>query len=77
MKHAATMPIRVMMHEHSKHSHAITVLNELTNQLTAPADAYNSWKQLYSDLQIFIDDLNDHMNLENEILFARALQSTN
>ena len=75
MGRGAAMPIRMMMHEHTEHEAAITHLLELTHQLTPPTDACGSWQRLYAEAQIFVNDLNEHMTLENEVLFARALAS--
>lgn len=75
MGRAAAMPIRMMMHEHTEHEAAMAHLLELTDQLTPPTDACGSWQRLYAEARIFVNDLNEHMRLENEILFARALAS--
>ncbi len=69
----AGMPIRVMMMEHEDHTHAIEQLLALTNNLTPPETACNSWQQLYAQLREFVDDLQSHIVLENDILFPRAL----
>ena len=67
----ASGPISVMMHEHDEHGAAIDKLGELTHQLQLPSDACGSWRQLYSDLETFVADLNHHIELENTVLFAR------
>ena len=69
----AGMPIRVMMMEHEEHEAALAQLLQTTDNFTAPAEACSSWQQLYADLKTFADDLNDHIALENTILFPRAL----
>ena len=70
---AAAMPVRMMMHEHTEHDAAIERLLEITNNLQAPADACRSWQRLYSLAQELVDDLRDHIDLEDNILFARVL----
>ena len=70
---AAAMPVRMMMHEHTEHDAAIERLLEITDTLQAPADACRSWQQLYSLAQELVDDLRDHIDLEDNILFARVL----
>ena len=70
---AAAMPVRMMMHEHTEHDAAIERLLEITDNLQAPADACRSWQQLYSLAQELVDDLRDHIDLEDNILFARVL----
>lgn len=69
----AAMPIRMMMHEHDQHEAAISRLLELTGNLQAPEDACRSWQRLYALIRELVDDLNDHIVLENEILFPRVL----
>lgn len=72
MKQHAAMPIRVMMHEHEEHEQAITRLLALTDHFTPPAQACPSWQRLYAALQTLVSDLQDHIELENTVLFARA-----
>ncbi len=70
---AAAMPVRMMMHEHTEHNAAIERLLEITGNLQAPADACRSWQRLYSLARELVDDLHDHIDLEDHILFARVL----
>ena len=71
----AAMPISVMMHEHEEHDQAVARLLALTNNLTAPENACGSWTRLYTLARELVDDLTDHIHLENEILFPRVLAS--
>ena len=71
----AAMPIRVMMMEHDDHEAAVARLLELTNNLELPAGACQTWTRLYEVIREFVDDLHDHIYLENEILFPRVLAS--
>lgn len=70
---AAAMPIRVMMHEHEAHQQALAQLMALSNRLTPPPDACASWQRLYRELQTLAEDLEQHIELENTVLFARTL----
>lgn len=70
---AAAMPVRMMMHEHTEHEAALDRLLEVTGNLQAPADACRSWQHLYSLAQELVNDLRDHIDLEDNILFARVL----
>ena len=70
---AAAMPVRMMMHEHTEHEAALERLLEVTGNLQAPADACRSWQRLYSLAQELVDDLRDHIDLEDNILIARVL----
>lgn len=72
---AAAMPISVMMHEHEEHDRAIARLKELTGNFQAPEGACGSWTRLYALAKEMVEDLNDHIHLENDILFARVLDS--
>lgn len=66
----ATGPIAVMRREHDDHSVALSQLQSLTHNLTPPVGACGSWQALYAQLNTFINDLNQHIYLENNILFA-------
>lgn len=71
----AAMPINMMMHEHEEHDAAINRLLELTDNLQAPAEACGTWQRLYAEAREFVDDLRDHIELENEVFFPRVLAS--
>lgn len=71
----AAMPISVMMHEHEEHDRAIARLKELTDNFQPPGRACGSWTRLYALAKEMVEDLNDHIHLENDILFARVLDS--
>ncbi|MGC5699005.1 hemerythrin domain-containing protein [Pseudomonas sp. NFXW11] len=74
MGRQATAPIQVMRLEHDQHGDALERLLQLTDQITTPAGACNTWRTLYSGLQEFRDDLLEHIQLENDVLFTQALQ---
>lgn len=65
-------PIAVMRFEHDQHGAALQRLAELTDDITAPANACNTWRALYRGLEELRDDLMQHIHLENNILFAKA-----
>jgi regulator of cell morphogenesis and NO signaling len=48
-------------------------LRELTNEYEAPAGACNTWRALWHGLGALEADLHQHIHLENNILFPRAL----
>ena len=64
-------PISVMEEEHLQHGDALETLDKLTNNITLPADACNTWTALYLGLQELKEDLMQHILLENEILFVQ------
>lgn len=63
-------PINVMQEEHKDHMQAIERIRAITNDITAPEQACNSWRALYLGLQTFTDDLMQHITLENYFLFV-------
>lgn len=65
-------PISVMKHEHDEHASAISQLSTLTNNLSLPEGACNTWRALYLTLKEFIQDLQRHIEIENNILFTRS-----
>jgi regulator of cell morphogenesis and NO signaling len=66
-------PVRMMMQEHDGAGEALKQLRALTNNYAPPADACISYKTLYEALQGFEADLHQHIHLENNILFPRAI----
>ena len=67
----AGMPIGVMRMEHESHGAELSRLAELTNDITTPRDACNTWRALYLGLRTFREDLMAHIHTENNILFER------
>lgn len=65
-------PIAVMRFEHDQHGTALERMAELTNDITPPENACNTWRALYRGLEELRDDLMQHIHLENNILFANA-----
>lgn len=66
-------PVHVMMLEHHSHSERIEELRRLTQGFRPPEQACGSWRELYRLLEEFTDDLMDHIHLENNILFPKAV----
>jgi len=69
----AHMPVQVMIKEHEDHGQNLGRIRELTNDLRIPDDACASWRELYRSLAELEFDLMEHINLENNVLFPRAL----
>lgn len=67
----AAGPIHVMREDHDDHRLQIEKILTLTQCLTLPEDACNTWKSLYQGLGVLIVDLNEHIRIENDILFMR------
>jgi len=68
-------PITVMRMEHDEHGQALQRLGELTNDITLPRAACNTWRALYLGLRTLREDLMEHIHLENNILFENAEQA--
>lgn len=68
----AAGPISVMRFEHDQHGEALDEVVRLTDDITPPAGACNTWQALYRGLEELRQDLMQHIHLENNILFADA-----
>jgi len=64
-------PIAVMEHEHVEHGERLRQLEALTRRFTPPAEACTSWQVLYSGLRKLVDDVMEHIHLENNVLFPQ------
>ncbi len=69
----AGAPITVMRMEHDDHGVALQRLADLTDDITLPRAACNTWRALYLGLRAFREDLMEHIHLENNVLFENAL----
>ena len=72
---SAAMPIHVMEEEHEDHGRNLERLRELTHQFTPPEEACGTWRALYLGLHELDEQLMQHIHLENNVLFPRALRS--
>ena len=64
-------PIGRMRFEHDEHGERIARIEGLTHDLELPADACPTWRALYAGLRKLIDDVYEHVHLENNVLFQR------
>lgn len=67
-------PIQAMMKEHDAAGNLVKQIRKATCEYTPPADACTTYKALYQELQGFEADLHQHVHLENNILFPRAVE---
>jgi regulator of cell morphogenesis and NO signaling len=67
-------PIRMMMMEHETVGDLLRELRALSSDYTVPADGCISYQTLYQALEAFEGDLHQHIHLENNILFPRAIE---
>jgi regulator of cell morphogenesis and NO signaling len=65
------MPIGVMRGEHDEHGERLAQLEALTNDCAVPPEACASWQALYAGLRKLVDDVREHVHLENNVLFPR------
>ena len=75
MNGPAQGPISAMMFEHTQHVDAVERIHALTQDLNPPDDACNTWRALYTGLVSYARELTQHINLENDVLFAQASQA--
>jgi regulator of cell morphogenesis and NO signaling len=66
-------PVSVMEHEHETAGRFIKSIRSLSDDYTPPADACLSYQMTYKLLQEFESDLMQHIHLENNILFPKAI----
>ncbi len=66
-------PIHAMMQEHDAAGHLVRQIRVMTSEYTPPADACTSFRALYEALREFEADLHQHVHLENNVLFPRAV----
>jgi regulator of cell morphogenesis and NO signaling len=62
-------PIAVMRGEHDQHGEELRRLEALTDGITLPRGACNTWRALYLGLATLREELMEHIHLENNILF--------
>lgn len=67
-------PIYVMERDHDIAGDLMKDIRLLANDYTVPVNSCNSIKMLFHKLEEFESDLFQHIHLENNILFPRALQ---
>lgn len=66
-------PVRMMMQEHDGAGDALRILRRVTKDYSLPEDSCASYRALYEALRGFETDLHQHIHLENNILFPRAI----
>lgn len=74
---SVSSPVHMMELEHESAGAALKSISTLSANYTPPESACFSYKTLYSALQQFEADLHQHVHLENNILFPRAIALEN
>lgn len=64
-------PITQMRLEHDDHGVQLRRLENITRNFLLPDGACRSWQALYAGTQKLVDDLMEHIHLENNVLFPR------
>ncbi len=67
-------PIHAMMQEHDAAGELVRQIRVLSSEYTPPGDACTKFKALYGALREFEADLHQHIHLENNVLFPRAVE---
>ena len=71
---AVANPIAMMTAEHDSASTLMTEIRDLSHHFTTPVGACPTYCAFYNGLREFEQDLHQHIYLENNILFPRAIQ---
>lgn len=66
-------PVRMMMLEHDAAGDLLAQLRAVTGGFAAPPDACASFNALYDGLHYLERDLHQHIHLENNVLFPKAV----
>jgi len=66
-------PIAMMTQEHDAAGVVLAEIRRLSHNFVKPADACPTYHAFYDGLQDFEQDLHQHIHLENNILFPRAI----
>lgn len=69
-----TEPIQMMEEEHEAAGEILDNIQHLTNNYKLPEGACNSYRFLYKKLKELDEDLHQHIHLENNLLFPKALK---
>jgi regulator of cell morphogenesis and NO signaling len=69
----AAGPVQVMEMEHDHHRENLVALRAMTDDLRPPDGACATWRALYASLLQLEEELMEHIHLENNVLFPRAL----
>jgi regulator of cell morphogenesis and NO signaling len=70
-------PVAVMIMEHEASGQALEKIRAVTGNYSVPSDGCASYRALYEALPAFTADLHQHIHLENNILFPRAIELEN
>lgn len=66
-------PVQMMVLEHDNAGAALREMRKLSGEYKVPTDGCNSFRSLYEGLASFESDMHQHVHLENNVLFPRAV----
>jgi regulator of cell morphogenesis and NO signaling len=66
--------VRVMRSEHHDHARSLARIRKLTGDLEIPAHACATWRALYEGLCASERDVMEHIHLEDNVVFRRAVR---
>ena len=69
-----THPLAMMTREHDAAGEMLAQIEQLTGNFTPPMAACPTYLAFYAGLKEFEQDLHQHIHLENNILFPRAIE---
>lgn len=67
----AKLPITQMRHDHDRHGELLRRLEVFAQGFALPEGACRSWEALYVGTDKLVDDVMEHIHLENNVLFPR------
>lgn len=67
----SAQPIAQMRHDHDRHGAHLRQLEAITKGFVLPDGACRSWGALYAGTAKLVDDVMEHIHLENNVLFPR------
>jgi regulator of cell morphogenesis and NO signaling len=67
-------PIRMMEAEHQSAGEGLAFIRSTSQGYTVPPDGCTTYRLTYQELEEFERDLHQHVHLENNILFPKAIQ---
>lgn len=65
--------VRIMENDHDQVGELMKHIHKLSSNFTSPNNACNTFRVSYLKLQEFEEDLHQHIHLENNILFPKAI----
>jgi regulator of cell morphogenesis and NO signaling len=66
-------PIRLMETEHARLAASLMRMREVTANFRVPPDGSEAWRRCYRELERLDQTLSEHLQVENDVLFPRAL----